>query len=603
MTDVPPPRSTSDHQRGQLLLDVRDLSIGFGSKAQTEPVVKSASFQIRRGGVLALIGESGSGKTLAARSVMGLLPKGAQIVEGSIKFDGEEITSLDPPAMRRLRGARIGMILQEPMVSLNPALTIEKQVCEGLRLHRGLDRQQARQEAISMLQRVGISDPEARLKQYPHEFSGGMRQRIMIASTMLLKPDLVIADEPTTALDAIIQADVMKLILELTNEIGAAVLLITHDLGVVADYANEVAIMRRGEIVERGEAATTLARPQHDYTRSLLESLPTSPPTDVDIRGDRPVLAAFEDVKIRFPLPRPWPWMPQQYFEAVKGVSLEISKGEAVAIVGESGSGKSTLGKALLGLLNPSAGRIMFDGTCINERFRRPFNHQHARIQLIFQDPYSSLNPRLRVGEIVAEALRHLELQKAEISERTERTLFECGLGPEFLDRFPHQLSGGQRQRVCIARALACDPDLVVADEPVAALDLTIQAQVLKLLRKLQDSRGFSLLFISHDLSVVQQIADRVAVMRRGRVVEIAPTASLYANARHPYTHRLLKASPYLEADAEDGSYRLLTRTTPDVNLPPDAVGFADDEDAESDPEKRVMSAVGPMHFVAVQQS
>lgn len=578
------------------LIDVSALSIGFGASPADAPVVRDVSFELHKGRVLALIGESGSGKTLAARSVMGLLPKGARVFSGAIEFEGQDLLKVSDASLRRLRGARIGMILQEPMVSLNPSMTIGDQLVEGLKLHENPGDEACRIRAIEMLEKVGVSAPDQRLKQYPHEFSGGMRQRIMIASIMLLRPEIVIADEPTTALDAIIQRDVMELILELTREIGAAVLLITHDLGVVADYADDVAVMRKGEIVERGPAAETLAQPTHPYTVSLLEALPSGDGS-ISSRSKRgePVVT-FKDVKISFSLGKKWPWSHQEKFKAVHGVSFDIARGEVTAVVGESGSGKTTLGRALLGLLKPSAGHIDFDGADVGAQYKRPYNHLHDRVQLIFQDPYSSLNPRLKVAEIVTEAIRKKIPDPAARHERAILVLMECGLSEDFANRYPHQLSGGQRQRVCVARALANDPEMVVADEPVAALDLTVQAQILKLMKSLQGDRGFSMMFISHDLAVVEQIADRIIVMQKGWIVEMGAAAALFQDAQHPYTQALLQASPYLQVDDETGRYQLKTRRLKPAS-PGNGVTFFNSEQAETAP---VMQQVAPDHWVAV---
>ena len=580
------------------LVEVNDLSIGFRDGGAVRPVVDGVSFSIGRGEVMALVGESGSGKTLTARAIPRLLPDGAVVTGGSTRFAGEDLAAVSETRLRALRGAKIGMIFQEPMVSLNPALTIGRQLCEALLLHKPQPREAVRRQALEMLVRVGVSEPERRLAQYPHEFSGGMRQRIMIASVMLPRPDILIADEPTTALDAIIQRDVMDLMLDMTREIGAAVLLITHDLGVVADYADALAVMRDGRVVESGPASDTLAYPRHDYTKQLLKSLPGKPEgTHID-SAKKPPLVSFDGVGIDFARKKPWPWSPRRYFHAVRGVDLDIGAGETVAIVGESGSGKTTLGRSVLGLIKPASGRVIFDGAEIGARSKRPFNHFHDRIQLIFQDPYSSLDPRMRLGAIVAEALRLSGMSKVEKLRRALSALEEAGLPQSFAGRFPHQLSGGQRQRVCIARALACNPDLVVADEPVSALDLTVQAQIIALLKELKERRGFTLIFISHDLAVVQEIADRVAVMRQGRILEVGPAERLFDAPAHPYTQALLSAAPFLSIAEDSGAYQLRHRA-PKPAAPPEGHSYFD-PDTAADGDRPLMHDLGAGHRVAV---
>ncbi len=581
------------------LITVSDLSIGFEGTEDHQCVVKNVSFTLQPGRVLALIGESGSGKTLVARSLMGLLPRGAHLRSGAIEFDGRDLAVASHEQLRSVRGKKIGMILQEPMVSLNPSMTIGRQLVEGLMIHEALDEETSRTRAVEMLEKVGVPDPLRRLNQYPHEFSGGMRQRIMIASVMLLRPDVVIADEPTTALDAIIQRDIMALILRLTEEIGASVLLITHDLGVVANYADDVVVMRRGEVVERGPAARTLSRPAHAYTKELLEALPNGQrQTDkMPLAGVR--LVRFENVGISFPTSKTWPWSASDAFRAVHDVSFDIQRGEIVAIVGESGSGKTTLGRALLGLVQPSAGQVYFNDNEVKYDRQRTRNHLRDHVQLIFQDPYSSLNPRLKIASIVAEAIRHKVADPQSRYERAIEVLAECGLGKPFADRFPHQLSGGQRQRVCIARALVNNPELVVADEPVAALDLTVQAKILSLMKTLQRERGFSLMFISHDLAVVEQIADRIVVMKKGWIVEHGSSASLFAAPAHPYTQKLLEASPFLEVDDVSGEYQLKHRKARAGRAPAGHVFF----DAEQTQQTPLMHPLSKDHFVAVQKT
>ena len=511
-------------------------------------LVDNACFRIAPGGMLALVGESGSGKTMAARAILGLLPPPlVPAAVSSIRFQGTELVGLAAPAMRAIRGARIGMVFQEPMVSLNPSMTIGEQMAEGLALHRRLARAEIRERSLDMLERVSIKDPVRCLDAYPHEFSGGMRQRIMLASVMLLKPDLLIADEPTTALDTLVQRDVLDLMVELTRENGTAVLLISHDLGMVSHYVRDVVVMHRGKVVEQGPSAEVLRAPQHDYTRRLIDALPRR--SAGGPRGAEPgeALVELRDVVIDYP-GRARLFGRGEGKRAVHGVDLTIRRGETLALVGGSGSGKTTLGRAIVGLTGITDGTISFRGETIAAAGAALDRAGRQGMQIVFQDPYSSLDPRQRVGDIVAEPLkldRSLDARQRE--ERAREVCGEVGLGPEFLGRLPHQLSGGQRQRVAIARAIARRPSFVVADEPVSALDMTIQKQILKLVRELQERYGFACLFVSHDLGAVEQVADRVAVMEEGRIVEIGSRDDIFDRPRHAYTKRLLEAAMLLE--------------------------------------------------------
>ncbi|MFT3820675.1 MAG: ABC transporter ATP-binding protein [Rubrivivax sp.] len=504
-------------------------------------LVDQVSFEIPAGQVLALVGESGSGKTLAGRSILRLLPSPLKPDSGRIVFDGQDLGTLAEPALRRLRGAAIGMVFQEPMVSLNPALRIGDQLCEALQLHHGLDDGTARAQAAEMLQRVRIADPQACLAAYPHQFSGGMRQRIMLASVMLLKPRLLIADEPTTALDSLSQREVMELMAELTRTAGTAVLLITHDLGLVARHADVVTVMQQGRVVEHGSVRDVLTAPREAYTRSLIDALPRRAPPRPRPAEDAPVIAA-EDVAVHFA--GSGPWRRTAVKRAVDGVSLAVQPGEVVALVGGSGSGKTTLGRALLGLLPLAGGRVRFRGQDLAEASAAERRRFRLDAQLVFQDPYSSLDPRQRIADIVAEPLRHLQPAPtaAETRQRVDRWLAEVGLDG-LGQRFPHALSGGQRQRVAIARALIREPAFVVADEPVSALDMTIQQQVLALFKRLQRERGFACLFVSHNLAVVSEIADRIVVMDAGRIVEQGSVADIFDRPREAYTRELLAAA------------------------------------------------------------
>ncbi|MBW8812834.1 MAG: ABC transporter ATP-binding protein [Caulobacterales bacterium] len=502
------------------------------------------SLALDPGEFVALVGESGSGKTLAARTILGLLPPGVRRTAGQVLFEGRDVTNLAPGPLRALRGGAIGMVFQEPMASLNPAMTIGAQLDEGLRLHTALPAAARRAAAIEMLARVRITDPARRLASYPHEFSGGMRQRIMLASVMLLKPRLLIADEPTTALDTLAQREALDVMAELAAAANTAVILITHNLGLVARYARRAVVLEKGRTVEAGETAQVLAAPKDPYTRRLVASLPRRGPA----RGvpSAPALLTVRDLRVAYRR-RDQPGL----FPALDGVSLTVAAGELVAVVGGSGSGKTTLGRAVLGLVKEAGGEVRFEGLdplALTGADRRAFRRA---TQLVFQDPYASLDPRMRVGEIVAEPLRNCpELSAAEKARRVEAVLADVGL--EALGgRFPHQMSGGQRQRVAIARAVVTRPRFVVADEPVSALDATIQAQVLTLFQTLQAQYGFACLFITHDLGVVAQIADRVIVMRDGRIVEEGARDAVLDHPQDPYTRELLAATPSLAVPSQ----------------------------------------------------
>jgi len=540
------------------LLSVEGVSLALPSGLG---LVEDASFRLEAGEVAGIVGESGSGKTLLARGILGLLPPPVRATTGRILFDGADLLALPARSLRRYRGRRIGMVFQEPMTSLNPAISIGEQMAEGLRLHERLSGGEIRRRMVAMLERIRIPDPEACLSAYPHEFSGGMRQRIMLASVMLLRPALLIADEPTTALDCLVQREVLDLMLELTRSEGTAVLMISHDLAMVASRASRVVVMQQGRVVEQDSSERILLRPSHPYTRSLLAALPRRQPARPETEG-RPTLLDIRDLSVVFPgrrglLRRRAPkW-------AVDGVSLSIREGEILALVGGSGSGKTTLGRAVVRLVRPSGGQLLFRGADVFADGIDARRHALA-CQIVFQDPFASLDPRMRVDAVVAEPLRHeAGLDRAARRRRVAETLDEVGLGRDFLDRYPHQLSGGQRQRVAIARAIVRRPALLVADEPVSALDMTVQRQILGLLRSLQDRLGFACLFISHDLAAVEQVADRVAVMQDGRIVETAPRDALFDAPRHPYTRALLSAMPALEPQP-DGGFRLRRRIAPE---------------------------------------
>ncbi|HEX2072037.1 MAG TPA: ABC transporter ATP-binding protein [Thermoleophilaceae bacterium] len=527
------------------LLSVRDLSVAFEGERGRLQAVDGVSFDLAPGEVLALVGESGSGKSVTALTLMGLLAARDARIAGSARYGDGELIGASEGELRKLRGEQLAMVFQDPLSSLNPVVRVADQVAEQILAHRDVSRQQARERAIALLSRVGIPEPEQRADAYPHELSGGMRQRVMIAMALSCEPRILIADEPTTALDVTVQAQILALIRALRAETGAGVLLITHDFGVVAELADRVAVMHAGRIVEHGPVEDVFERPESAHTRRLLAAVPRldGPLREPRVGDEAPVLA-LEDVEVGFPVGRRLLRRGGERRRAVDGVTLSIAPGETVGLVGESGSGKSTLARAAVRLLEPTAGSVTFAGRDITRARRRELVPLRAELQIVFQDPYGSLNPRKTARDIVGLPLRLSGLPKAEVGPRVEELLERVGLEPAHADRWPHELSGGQRQRVGIARALALSPRLVVLDEPVSALDVSVQAQILELLDDLQRDLGLAYLFISHDLRVVRQVSDRVAVMRGGRLVELAPAADLYARPQHPYTAELLAAVP-----------------------------------------------------------
>jgi peptide/nickel transport system ATP-binding protein len=536
----------------QNLISVRDLSLQV-SHTGIE-VVKNVSFDIKAGEIFGIVGESGSGKTLATRALISLLPPVIKATGGTIMYKGRDTLTMTSRDLRAMRGAEIGVVFQEPMTSLNPSMTIGKQLEEGLVLHTTLSPEERRKRILDMLQRVGIRDPEGALTSWPHEFSGGMRQRIMLASVMLLKPALLIADEPTTALDAVIQRDVMELMVELTRAEGTAVLLISHDLPMVARYTSRLVVMEKGVIVEQGTTEDILQKPEHPYTKKLLSSLPFRSETRVLAADAKPMVSA-RDIIVDYPgrkgfLKKAAPK------RALHGVSVDIHEGEVVALVGGSGSGKTTLGRTIAGLVKESSGQILFGGRSRDA----DWNDYRLNCQMVFQDPYSSLDPRMTILALVEEALRLVpDIDKAGKKKRAYETLEEVGLNSSYASRYPHELSGGQRQRVAIARAIARRPKFLIADEPVSALDVTVRAQVLDLFSNLQKRYGFSCLFISHDLGVVEQVADRVIVMQDGRIIEQGDRDTIFDNPKEAYTRRLLQAIPALDLN-ENGGVQLKWR-------------------------------------------
>jgi peptide/nickel transport system ATP-binding protein len=512
-----------------------------------DPLVASLTFTLAAGERLGIVGESGSGKTLATRAVPRLLAPGLKITAGRIRLDGRDLGEAGEGELRSVRGAGVGLVFQEPMTSLNPAIKVGEQLAEGLRLHSDLDDKEIRRRSIAMLERVRIADPAGCLDRYPHEFSGGMRQRIMLASVLLLEPRLLIADEPTTALDTLSQREVLEIMRELTAELGTGLLLITHDLGVVARYTERVLVMEKGVLVEQGPTDHVLADPQHPYTKRLVAALPRRAEgrAAVPAAAARTPLLEIRSLSVDYP-GKPGLIGSGPPRRVLDSVDLKVAQGEIVALVGASGSGKTTLGRAALDLIPASGGEILFDGVRLAEMDRGQRRQFRREAQLVFQDPFSSLDPKIRIAEIVGATLRHLpDLSRAERRAKVAAALEAVGLSG-FADRFPHQMSGGQRQRVAIARAIVSEPRLVVADEPVSALDLTIQRQVLDLLQGLQKERGFACLFITHDLAVVDQVADRVVVLEGGRVVEEGPASAVLDAPKHEYTRRLLEATPAL---------------------------------------------------------
>ena len=537
------------------LVSVSNLTLTVGQGGRE--IVSGVSFDVAPGEMVGIVGESGSGKTQAARAIMGLTPAPLVVAGGAILFEGVDVTKAQAAVLRKLRGARIGMVFQEPMTSLNPSMPIGRQLDEGLKLHRrAMSPAQRRERILEMLRRVGISDPKGAMDAWPHEFSGGMRQRMMLASVMLLEPALLIADEPTTALDAVVQRDVLELMVDLTREHNTAVLMISHDLPMVARYTERMVVMQHGKVLEAGTTASILERPRHPYTRKLLDAMPRRLPARkltqeapiVEVRNLVVDYAGHQRLFSRTGAKR-----------ALDGIDLHVKPREVVAVVGGSGSGKTTLGRAIAGLLAPTSGQILFRNQPVDRR-SAAWRDYRLNCQMVFQDPYSSLDPRMTIGQLVGEGLRMVgDLSAADKRRRVDEVLAEVGLGSEYAKRFPHEMSGGQRQRVAIARAIVRRPAFVIADEPVSALDVTVRAQVLDLFADLQERHGFSCLFISHDLGVVEQVADRVVVMRNGAIVEQGSRDAVFDRPQEDYTRSLLQAIPALES-TESGGVRLRWR-------------------------------------------
>lgn len=626
------------------LLTIKNLHIHFETHVGKVQAVRGVDLSVKKGETLAIVGESGSGKSVTAKSIIGLLPKrNAMIDKGEIWFENKNLLTLNNKQMKKIRGAKIAMIFQDPMTALNPTMKVGKQVMESAIKHLNLSKKEARNKAVELLNLVGISNPETRLNQYSHEFSGGMRQRIVIAMALSCNPKLLIADEPTTALDVTIQAQILDLLKHIQKETGTAIIFITHDLGVVSNIADSVAVMYAGKIIEKGTVEEVLLKPNHPYSWGLLKSMPNldtkgklysipgSPPDMIQpLKGDafapRNEFALAIDYDMQPPMFKvsethyaaTWLLHPQapkvdfiretqdvlmkqddkissiynnvllevkglsKYFylkskqtlKAVDNIHLEIRRGETLGLVGESGCGKSTVGRTIIGLHEPTSGEIIYDNTKLTRHNQRQLT---KKMQMIFQDPYSSLDPKMKVEDIIAEGLdiHHVVKDKKERKQRVEELLKTVGLQPHSASRYPHEFSGGQRQRIGIARALAIEPEFIVADEPISALDVSIQAQVINLLLKLQKENNLTLLFIAHDLSMVKYISDRIGVMYLGTIVELANSDELYKNPLHPYTQALLSAIPNANPIVEKSRERIILKgTLPSPVYPPSGCRF-----------------------------
>ena len=542
----------------KVILDVRQLAIALPADADRADAVAGVSFNVCRGEIVCLVGESGSGKSVIAHAAMGLLPKGLAARQGEILLDGENLLAATPARLRALRCTRMSMIFQEPMTALNPVLRCGDQIDEVLATHTSLDAAARRAKVLDIIGAVQLPDPARMVASYPHQLSGGQRQRIMIAMALVLEPALLIADEPTTALDVTTQKQILALIRTLQREHGTGVLFITHDFGVVAEIADRVAVLRMGELVEFGPARTLLIAPQHEYTRRLIAAVPSIEPRHrAVVTGP---VAVHAHALCKTYTQRSWLGTAQSAVNAAVDVAFEIRKGETLGIVGESGSGKSTVARCIARLVEPTSGRIVIGDTDFASISRSELHALRRRVQVVFQDPYRSLNPRRTVGAAIIEGPMNYGLSRPAAMARAASLLELVRLDPRVLDRYPHQFSGGQRQRICIARALAMEPDLLIADEAVSALDVSVQAQVLALLDEIRRRLDLAMLFITHDLRVAAQVCDRIAVMSKGRVVEYGPVHEVFAHPRDPYTQSLLAAAPGGGWRFEGGVARPLAR-------------------------------------------
>ena len=599
------------------ILSVRDLTTAFRVEGAWREVVRKASFSIGPKETVALVGESGSGKSVTALSLMRLTPRDSSRISGSVMLGGRDLLKLPEREMREVRGDEIAMIFQEPMTSLNPVLTIGFQIAEALILHRGISRAEAEAETIRLLDKVRIPAARSRIHEYPHRFSGGMRQRVMIAMALACRPKLLIADEPTTALDVTIQAQILELIKLLQEEEGMSVLFITHDMGVVAEIADRTVVMYGGQAVETGATDDIFKRPQHPYTRVLLSAVPrlgsmaahahplpfpkidrtTGLPEpqpeipDTVARAETPVLQV-KDLTTRFEIRGGLLGRARGRVHAVEKVSFDLRQGETLALVGESGCGKSTTGRSVMRLVEPLSGSVLLDGEDIMKLGERELRERRKRMQMIFQDPFASLDPRMTIGSAIAEPLLINRLaSRSEARDRAADLLRQVGLSPDMASRFPHEFSGGQRQRICIARALAVRPSLIVADESVSALDVSVKAQVVNLMLELQASMKLAYLFISHDMAVVERVSHRVAVMYLGEIVEIGPRAEIFGNPQHPYTRRLIDAVPVPDPARRHEKHRVSNEELKSPIRPVDYV-----------PPERLYREVSPGHMVQVSE-
>ena len=547
MSDPQQPARHATHDlprdRRDVAVGIEDLEVTFATDGGDVRAVQGVTLDVCAGEVLAIVGESGSGKSVTAKTILGLLPETA-VASGAVLLSGQNVLEIGPAAVRRLRGTDVAMVFQEPSTALNPVYTVGWQIAEGLRAHGKVGRKEARARSIDILRRVGIPDPESRVDYYPHQFSGGQKQRVVIAMALVLNPSVIVADEPTTALDVTVQAEILDLLRDLRDEFGTAIVLITHNMGVVADLADRVAVMYLGKVVEQATSAELFASPQDDYTKRLLASVPKLEPRGAQVQAaeaDRDVVVRATGLEIEYP-----GRLGRGGFRAVKGVDFSIARGEVLGLVGESGSGKTTIGRAIAGLTKVTGGSLEVLGVEMNGVHERDFKAKRAEVGFVFQDPASSFNPLLTIAECVAEPLIvHSRAQNARGARRRVDELLEAVQLPRaFGDRYPHELSGGQRQRASLARSLALEPALLIADEPTSALDVSVQAKVLELFRELQSDLGFAALFISHDLAVVNMLADRIGVLYHGDMVEMGPNDQVLGAPEHVYTQRLLASLP-----------------------------------------------------------